>query len=192
MSIGVGLTNSVVFLARNTNENNNAIGVTTSAVYALSKFFRLSADYTRYGKINIIPTWYNIRANTVETNLQIIFRSKNSLYFYPQFGLSYNTFSGYFTGKEDYLNLSAIYPQNQNVTSKWLGFNSGVGLEYKISSIMAFASAKMRVGFTKGHSDLNILDVCYTFGLRYNFQVPSISKIFHGGNRYNLDLRKKV
>ena len=192
LGIGVGITNSVVFLARNTNEKNAALGITASVVYGLSKSFRLSFDYTRYGRIDISPTWYDIKANTFEANLQIMFKSKSDFYFYPMFGLSYNEFKGYFTGKNDYLNLNSIYPANANVTSRWLGFNSGVGLEYNFKPVIIFGGAKMRVGVSEGDSGLNIMDVCYTFGIRYNLIVPTLYKLFRGGSRYNLDLRKKV
>lgn len=188
LGIGVGGANSVVFLARNTTERNNALGITTSLVYGSSKTVRLSLDYTHYGSINIAPTWYNVKANTIEANIHVMYRSAAGLYFYPLAGFSYNVFSGYFTGKDDYLNLANLYPSNHEVTTRWLGFNAGVGLEYAIKQFVVCGGFKMRVGVSEGNNGINILDVCYTVGVRYNLIVPSIYNLFKGTKkRYFID-----
>ncbi|MCW3078436.1 MAG: hypothetical protein JWO32_3045 [Bacteroidetes bacterium] len=96
-------------------------------------------------------------------------------------------FSGYFTGRNDFLNLSEKYPVNQNISTNWVGLNVGTGYEYYFKFLSFFVDYKMRVGFSDKHQ-LNIMDVCYTFGLRYNLKVPSIYKIFSGTrSRYLLD-----
>ncbi|MES2678747.1 MAG: hypothetical protein V4635_02630 [Bacteroidota bacterium] len=188
LGIGVGAANSVVFLARNTTERNNALGITTSLVYGSSKLLRVSLEYTHYGSINIAPTWYNVKANTIEANLHVMYRSKGNLYFFPLCGISYNVFKGYFTGKDDYLNLTSLYPRNQIVTTRWLGFNAGVGLEYAIKKFVMCGGFKMRVGVSEGKNGINILDVCYTAGVRYNLVVPSLYNLFRGTkNRYFID-----
>ena len=131
LGIGLGVSRSVVYLARNVKPDNDATGLHTSLVYGGSKLLRLSLEYTRYKTINIAPTWYNIKANTIELNCHFLarFRSKNA-YFYPLFGVSYNTFSGTYTGINDYLNLGSLYEKNQKVVTKWLGLNIGTGYEY--------------------------------------------------------------
>jgi len=188
LGIGVGMANSVVFLTRNTSEKNNALGLVTALTYGISKLYRVDVSYTYYNSIDIVPTWFRIKANTIEANLHVMFKSKGSLYFYPLFGLSYNVFRGYFTGKDDYLNLASIYQKNQNVTSRWLGVNTGIGMEYVVKPIVFFAGFKMRVGIPERGRGLDILDVCYTFGIRYNFVVPSIYSLFQGTRkRYFLE-----
>lgn len=188
LGIGLGITNSVVFLARNTSENNDALGFQGSLVYEGSKLFRVTLEYTRYAKIDIVPTWYDVRANTIESNVHILFRSKGNLYFYPLFGLSYNSFKGRFTGLNDYMNLTSVYGgANKDVSTRWLGVNVGIGLEYQVKPFIIFGSFKMRGGFSKGEK-LNIMDVCYSLGVRYNLRVPSLYRLFKGpGNRYSLD-----
>ena len=46
----------------------------------------------------------------------------------------------------------------------------------------------MRVGKSDFQNPLNIMDGCFSFGLRYNLTVPSVYKIFRGTkSRYLLD-----
>lgn len=189
LGFGFGAAKSVLFLARNVKENNDALGYTASMVYGGSKLIRVSLEYTFYRPINIAPTWLDIRANTIEMNTHFIAHFKDTkAYFYPLFGISYNVFSGYFTGKNDFLNLSSVYQINQRVSTRWLGFNAGVGYEYFYKRFSLFLDFKMRVGMADGNSQLNIMDVCYGGGLRFNLRVPSIYRIFSGTrSRYLLN-----
>jgi hypothetical protein len=178
LAIGLGLTNSVLFLARNTLDNNNAIGYTGSLVYGGNKPFRASLEYTRYASINIEPTWYNIKASTLELNGHAVYRSKEKIGFYLIAGFSYNTFSGRFTGVNDYLNLAALYEKNQQVNTRWIGINTGVGMEYRIKRFIVSGSFKMRLGNSEGYNQFNIQDVVYAVGLHYVLSAPSLHKIF--------------
>lgn len=186
LGIGIGATNSVVFLARNTSENNDALGLHTSLVYEGSRLFRVTVEYTRYSKIDIAPTWYGVKANTIESNVHILYHSKGNLYFYPLVGLSYNSFKGRFTGLNDYMNLRAVYGTGE-VATHWFGLNTGVGLEYLVKPFVIYGTFKMRTGFSEVEK-LNILDVCYSIGVRYNLRVPTLYKLVKGpGQRYSLD-----
>jgi len=191
LGIGVGVTRSVVYLARNVKPNNDGTGLNTSLVYGGSRLFRASLEYTRYKKLDIAPTWYDIKANTIELNAHILarFRGKNA-YFYPLFGLSYNTFSGTYTGINDYLNLDKLYKKDQKVVTRWLGVNIGTGYEIYFKPGSFFLDYKMRVGMTEGYNQLNIQDVCITAGLRFNSKMPSFYSLFiYRGtrSRYLLD-----
>jgi hypothetical protein len=192
LGFGFGAAKSVLFLARNVKENNDALGFTASLVYGGSKLLRSSLEYTFYRPIDIQPTWYDIKASTIEYNMHFIARFKESkAYFYPLFGFSYNVFSGYFTGKNDFLNLASMYQKNQYVSTKWLGFNAGVGYEQFFKRFSFFIDFKMRVGLAQGNRQLNINDVCYGAGLRFNLRVPSIYQLFRGTrSRYLLDTEK--
>jgi hypothetical protein len=189
LSIGFGAAKSVIFLNRNVKENNDASGIQASLIYGGSNLFRFGLEYTFYRPINIAPTWYDIKAHTIEGNLHVIARFKNTnAFFYPLFGFSYNTFSGYFTGKNDFLNLTDKYKTNQIAVTNWIGFNVGTGYEIFFKKVSLFLDYKMRVGFADGRKQLNIMDVCFSAGLRYNLKVPSIYKLFKGTrNRYFLD-----
>jgi hypothetical protein len=189
--MGAGLTRSVIYLARNVKANNDATGFNTSLVYGGAKLTRASLEYTYYRPIDIAPTWYDIHASTVEFNVHIMarFRTKQA-YFYPLFGLSYNTFSGTFTGINDFLNLSSLYSKNERVVTRWLGVNLGTGYEYYFKPGSFFLDYKMRVGITEGNKQLNIQDVCISAGLRFNLRVPSFYSLFiYKGtrSRYLLD-----
>lgn len=189
LAIGVGMARSVVYLNRNVKENNDANGLNASLIYGLNNLLRLSADYTYYYPINIEPTWFNIKANTFEVNTHIIARFKNTeAFFYPLFGVSYNNFKGYFTGKNDFLNLADKYKINQINRSVWWGLNVGTGYEIFFRRLSLFLDYKMRVGISDDKSKLNIMDVCFGGGLRYNFKAPSLYKLFKGTrNRYLID-----
>lgn len=190
LAFGAGLARSVLFLTRNVKENNNATGYSFYVLYGGAKIVRTSLEYTFYKPINIDPTWYNIRASTIEANAHIIARFKETkAFFYPLFGLSYNQFSGYFTGRNDFMGLAQKYDVNSTVVTKWLGVNVGTGYEQYIGKFSFFIDYKMRIGYNDGNSgQLNIMDICLGLGARFNLRAPSIYKIFSGTrNRYFLD-----
>ncbi|MGZ3919967.1 MAG: hypothetical protein ACXVC7_06740, partial [Bacteroidia bacterium] len=104
LGIGASMTRSVIYLNRNVKEDNDARGYSFSLIYGGSRMLRTSIEYTHFRSINIEPTWYNIKASTIEANIHIIARfKKTNAFFYPLFGISYNMFSGYFTGRNDFL-----------------------------------------------------------------------------------------
>lgn len=187
LTFGASFTRSVLFLARNTRERNDAAGITLNGTYGGNRPFRASLEYTLYRSIDIAPTWYNIRASTLEFNGQAVFRSKSNIGFYLLAGFSYNVFKGYFTGKNDYLNLQTLYGSQQNITTRWLGFNTGVGFEYTVKRVVMFGAYKMRVGRSEGFKDVNVQDVCFSAGVRYVFKVPALRRLLKGPrNRYFL------
>ncbi len=189
LAFGVGAAKSVLFLNRNVKENNDATGLHASLIYGGSNLFRFSLEYTLYRPINIAPTWYDIKANTIEANTHIIARFKNTnAFFYPLFGVSYNSFKGYFTGKNDFLNLADKYKVNQTAVTQWVGLNVGTGYEIFFKKISLFLDYKMRVGLADGKKQLNIMDVCFSSGLRFNLKAPSVYKLFRGTrSRYLLN-----
>lgn len=187
-ALGFGATRSVLYLNRNVKENNDATGLHFSVIYGGSKILRLSTEYSYYFPINIEPTWQNINARTIESNLHIIARfTKTNAFFYPVVGFSYNEFNGFFTGKNDFLNLSDKYAKNTQVKTVWYGLNIGTGYEYYIKKVSLFLDYKMRVGFADA-KQLNIMDVCFSAGARFNLKIPSIYKLFSGPrSRYMLN-----
>lgn len=193
LEISSGLTKSVLFLSRNIKQNNDAVGYNGSIIYGGSKIFRGSLEYTYYKKIDILPTWYNIKAQTIEVNIHALARfEKTKAYFYPLFGVSYNTFSGYFTGLNDFMYLSTKYKINEVAKTNWFGLNVGVGFEQYFKQLSIFGEYKMRIGKSDYQNPINIMDVCFSFGLRYNFKAPSIYKIFSGTkSRYLLEPKAK-
>lgn len=179
MGLGIGVTRSVIFLSRNVKEFNDANGLNLCYVYGGHKLMRFSAEYSQYKSINIEPTWYDIKARTYEVNVQFLahFRSDKAL-IYPITGISVNEFTGFFTGKDDFQNLRDKYPINSVVKSYWIGANFGVGYEYKFGPIKAYLTYKMRVGAQDINEKLNIMDVCYHLGLRYDFQTLKYKYVF--------------
>lgn len=186
--IGGGIMGSVLYLSRNIKEDNDALGYTINANYGGHKLLRFSVQYTKYFPINIEPTWYTIKANTIEANVEILARFKNNKTFlYPYGGISYNTFRGYFTGADDFLNLREKYEPNSYVSSYWLGLNVGTGMEHAIGRfIVLFVDYRMRVGKTEERAGFNIMDVCYSGGIRLKLWVPSLHKLYRGvGDKYH-------
>ncbi len=179
MGLGIGLTRSVIFLSRNVKEFNDANGLNLCYVYGGHKLARFTVEYSQYKSINIEPTWYDIKARTYEANVQFLahFRSDKAL-IYPITGISVNEFKGFFTGKDDFQNLRDKYQINSMVKSYWIGANFGVGYEYKFGPIKAYLVYKMRVGAQDVNEKLNIMDVCYHLGLRYDFQALKYKYVF--------------
>lgn len=189
--IGAGVTRSVVYLNRNVKANNEATGFHGAIVYGGARLVRVGVEYTYYRPLKIEPTWYDVNAHTVEANMHLIARFKDSkAYFYPVFGFSYNIFSGYFTGENDHLNLRSMYRKNSYVTSAWGGVNAGLGYEYFLRPASIYIDYKMRVGISEGTEQLNIMDVCISAGVRFNVKTRSIYRLFRGTrSRYMLDTR---
>jgi hypothetical protein len=175
LSLKAGANISVIYLARNTKEKNNEPGFCAGITYEVNDFIRVSSLITSFRPINIKPTWLNVKANTYELNMEILakFPNKKTL-LYPFVGLSYNTFSGYFTGELDYLNLREYYPINSTIKNKWLGLNLGTGLEHNFGIIGLFLDYRMRVG--KQDNVFNIMDVCYTGGVKVRFPYGKLAK----------------
>lgn len=171
LGFGLGLTRSVVFLSRNIKEFNDATGFNVGLVYGGNKIARVGLEYHQYNTLNIDPTWYDVHAKTYEANVQFLarFRDEKAL-IYPMIGASVNEFKAYFTGLQDFQNLRDKYGINTQVHSYWIGVNFGLGYEHKIGPLKAFLLYKMRVGAQDVASKLNIMDVCYSLGLRYDIK----------------------
>jgi hypothetical protein len=194
LSVGTGFTRSVLFLSRNVKENNDVTGNSFYVSYGGARLIRVSAECTFYRPIDIAPTWYNIKASSLEANVHFMARFQNSkAYFYPLLGLSYNHFQGFFTGRNDFMALSDRYAVNSTITTNWLGLNIGTGYEHYFGPFSVFADYKMRVGANDGKDhQINIMDVCFGLGARYNIRVPSVYKLFSGTkSRYFLDTDKE-
>ncbi|MES2762100.1 MAG: hypothetical protein V4677_07835 [Bacteroidota bacterium] len=174
-SLKAGANISVIYLSRNIKDNNNAPGYCGGFVYELNDFVRVSGLYTHFMPINIEPTWLNVKANTYEANMEILakFPNKKTL-LYPFVGLSYNTYQGFFTGESDYLGLREYYKVNSTVNNNWLGLNLGTGIEHNFGILGIFVDYRMRVG--KQEKAFNIMDVCYTGGLKVRFPYGKLAK----------------
>lgn len=181
--LGVGAVGSVLYLSRNVKEDNDALGYAFNGIYSNKSTVRVSAQYTKYVPIDIDPTWYDVKANTVETNVELIVLFKNNkTVLYPLVGVSYNTFKGYFTGMSDFLNLRELYKPNTTVTNKWFGVNAGTGVEHAFGHLVIFVDYKMRVGQADkrtGNKGINVMDVCYSGGIRVRFHAPSVHLKLH-------------
>lgn len=184
-SVKAGANISVIYLARNVKDKNNEPGYCGGVTYEMNDFIRISTLYTHFQPINIEPTWLNIKANTYEMNLEILARFPNKkTLLYPFVGLSYNTYNGFFTGEADYLNLKEYYKVNSTIKNKWLGVNIGTGFEHNFGIIGLFLDYRMRVG--KQEKGINIMDVCYTFGLKVRFPYGKLAKrMAHSNDRFN-------
>ncbi len=183
LQLGVGVGGSVLYLSRNIKEDNDALGYTFNIIYGGHKAYRLSAQYTTYVPIDIAPTWYNVKANTIEANIEAIVLFKNNVtILYPMTGLSYNTFKGYFTGVDDFLNLRERYKANSIVVNSWVGLNVGTGIEHAFGPLVLFGDYKMRVGKMAETGGINIMDVCYSAGIRLKISVPTLNKLYRGAN----------
>jgi hypothetical protein len=184
LSMKVGANNSVIFLARNTKDNNNVLGYCAGLTYDVNNFVRVSSLYTHFKPINIEPTWFNIKANTFEVNLEVMAKfPNNKTLLYPFAGLSYNTFKGFFTGQLDYLNLKEYYKVNSEIKNNWLGLNLGTGIEHQFDLIGVFIDYRMRVG--KQDKVINIMDVCYTGGIKIKFPYGKLVKtLTHINDRF--------
>lgn len=190
-SAKAGANISVVYLARNVKDNNNAPGFCGGINYEINNFLRVATLYSYFRPINIEPTWLNVRASSYEMNVEMVahFPNKKTL-LYPFVGVSYNTYDGFFTGQLDYLNLKEYYSANSMVRNRWFGLNFGTGIEHNFGLVGIFVDYRMRVGKQEDGIGVNIMDVCYTGGLKVRFPygkgARKFSKIFRTHDRFNL------
>jgi len=184
-SIKAGANIGVLYLSRNTKDRNNEPGYSGGITRDVNDFVRVSGLYTYFKPFDILPTWEHVKGNTYEINLEIIARFPNKkTLLYPFVGLSYNTFSGFFTGKNDYLNLRNYYTINSTINNNWLGINLGSGLEHSFGILGLYIDYRMRIG--KEEKAFNIMDVCYTTGIKVRFPYGKLAKKYSGINdRYN-------
>lgn len=193
-SAKAGANISVVYLARNIKDNNNAPGYCGGLNYEVNNFIRVSTLYSYFRPINIEPTWLNVRASTTEMNLEMVahFPNKKTL-LYPFLGLSYNTYDGFFTGQLDYLNLKEYYAVNTVVRNRWFGLNLGTGIEHNFGILGMFLDYRMRVGKQEDAAGVNIMDVCYTAGLKVRFPygkgAKKFAQKFRTNDRFNIQTR---
>ncbi len=176
-SIKAGANISVIYLARNTKDNNNEPGYSGGLNFDINNFVRVSTLFTHFRPIDIDPTWRNIKANSGEVNLEIIakFPNKKTM-LYPFVGLSYNSYKGYFTGEQDYLNLKEYYAVNTVIKNNWVGLNLGTGIEHNFGVLGIYLDYRMRVG--KQEKAFNIMDVCYTGGIKVRLPYGKVAKRF--------------
>lgn len=183
-SIKAGANLSVIYLARNIKDNNNEPGYSAGLTYEVNNFVRISGLYSYFQPIDIEPTWYNVRANNLEANLEIIakFPNKKTL-LYPFAGFSYNSYKGFFTGRSDYLNLKEKYGDNVTIKNHWLGFNMGTGIEHNFGILGLYLDYRMRIG--RQEKAFNIMDVSYTAGLKVRFPYGKLAKsLSHMNDRF--------
>lgn len=180
-SLKTGANLSVIYLARNIKEKNNEPGFCGGLTYEASDFIRISTLYTRFQPTNIKPTWLDVRASSYEINLEVMakFPNKKTL-LYPFVGVSYNTYRGFFTGQSDYLGLREYYKVNSTVKNQWFGLNLGTGLEHNFGILGVFLDYRMRVG--REETAINIMDVCYTAGLKITFPYGKLAKTLANPN----------
>lgn len=188
IGFGLGIARSTLYLARNINSSNDALGFNSNITWDKGNYFRGNIEYSFYQSINIKPTWYNVSAHTIELNANIIAKSRDKgFYFYPISGISFNVFKGYFTGVNDYLNLNSIYQRYSTVTTLWWGLNAGVGVDFNFKRGCVYSSYRMRLGKVEGFNQFNIMDVFVNLGLRYYVSASKLGKIFRGTrSRYTL------
>lgn len=180
-SLRVGGNISVIYLARNIKEKSNEPGFCGGFIYEINNFVRVSGLYTRFQPTNIKPTWIDVKANTTEANLEILARFPNKkTLLYPFVGLSYNTYTGFFTGESDYLGLREFYPVNSTVKNQWLGLNLGTGIEHNFGILGLFLDYRMRIG--RQEKAINIMDVCYTGGIKVRFPYGRLAKTLASPN----------
>ena len=95
-----------------------------------------------------------------------------------------DNFNGFFTGQYDYLNLKDYYGSNTTVKDNWLGVNLGTGIEHNFGIVGLFIDYRMRVG--RAEKAINIMDVCYTAGLKVRFPYGKLAKtLAHPDDRFH-------
>jgi hypothetical protein len=169
IQIGVGsfLTSSNFF--RNDQQSTLCPALSTRLYYQPNGFIRFVVDYSIVEKINIIPTWMNVKNSFLDINAHFLmhFNNTNRGLIYFILGATSQSWKGYYTGIDDinYAKDEKIQP-NTNYKAIYYGANIGVGFEFKIlPRFDAYGEVRFRIMDTDVAFGLS--DVCFGVGLKY-------------------------
>ncbi|MBK9284246.1 MAG: hypothetical protein IPM51_07970 [Sphingobacteriaceae bacterium] len=190
LSIAASFVRSEIFLEQKIKEDSKPPGVSLRLAYSGKKITRLEIEYVHFFPRIIEPKWYAMNLNSLEANCHFTTRFNNTnAMFYPLIGISYYSFSGYFSGKNDSKNVARLYMPGTTILLNMLALNIGTGYEHRIKKIGLFAEYKLRfAGDNWGIKNFGIKDVCIAGGIKYYMHVKSLGTIFKGTrNRYFLN-----
>lgn len=183
-----GLSKSVVFLTRNINEFNDAYGLYLQLSFNRpKKLIRNEISFTNYSKIQIEPTWKDVKSWTFEHNVNFMARFvKTEAFLFPTVGWCLSRYEGFFTGISDVQGLRAKFQPYTIVRQYWFGLNFGVGAEKVFYPFSIGMYYKMRISNGDLVDKLSIVDVCYHFFAKYYFKRIISKKYLGPRGRYIL------
>ncbi len=166
---GINYTNMYLLRYTKTGTNTGGYGLSLS----LSKpngSLRITTQFVRLNFFNIKPTWVDMRAYSIESNLELLARLENQkTIIYPFAGISYQSISGRFTGINDYSGLRNFFQPNSIVKTQGPALNIGLGVERSIKKLKLCAHYRMHIG--KSESKIMLTDVCVDLGIKYSLDL---------------------
>lgn len=186
--IGAGVSKSVVFLTRNIKEFNDAYGIYLQFSFnSINKLLRNEISFSNYNKIQIEPTWKNVKSWIFEHNINFMARFiKTDAMLFPTLGWCVSHYEGFFTGISDVQGLRARFNPNTLVSQYWFGLTFGVGAEKVFYPFSVGMYYKMRISNGDLIDKLSIVDVCYHFFIKYYFKRFFSKKYLGPRGRYIL------
>ncbi|MBN8702956.1 MAG: hypothetical protein J0M08_07820 [Bacteroidetes bacterium] len=170
LSISAGLNFSTIntdkdFVSKPRIGNNIRLGV------YLKRNILLSAEYTHFAKHDISIFEKKVQSQSLEINAN--FRSNlvgysTAFYFITGVAMQNRIFNKV---TYDAFNYGLLESSNVVQRDNWYGINLGFGLSQKIKFIDVFADLKYRISKRISSVPVNIIDIGYQIGLRYNFML---------------------
>lgn len=165
-----GTTFSVLDIEREGSDKpRNCFNV--RACLLLNNKFRVLAE-TAWHRYDLSPTWTNIQWNNFEIDFHYIGHfEESSTGIYLLTGIGVQNWSGLFTGVNDYNRVGETVEPNTRHGYTWGTLNAGCGVEKDFDKIGIFGEFKLRGRKKNFFTPVNIIDVVYTVGVRYNFNL---------------------
>ena len=172
--IGINYTNTYLLRFTKFGTNTGGYGLSFS-IGKPNNSLRLTTQFVRLNTFSITPAWENVKAYSIESNIELLAHLENSkTVIYPFAGISYQHISGKFTGIQDYSGLRYNYITNSRVITLGPAINLGVGIEQPFKKIKLCAHYRMHVG--RSENRIMITDICVDAGVKYNLDIQSEHK----------------
>ena len=175
--IGGGLSFSTININKDM-EGHARCGLNLKAGMKFSPVCRITSEFTNQFSYNIEPSWKHINSQSYELNANFLANLEGAdASFYTITGISYQRWSGDFTGINHFYHLIDLGTTPKTYSYSWGSFIAGCGFEKKLNEFSLFGEFKYRISKKQVNVPLNIIDAGYTIGLKYIFDyAPDRSK----------------
>ena len=174
--IGAGASLSTINMNREP-EGHARRGMNFKAGIKFSPVFRITSEYTNQFAYSIEPAWKLIHSQSYELSANLLANLVDAnASFYTITGLSFQHWRGHFTGVDHYFQLVDLGRTPKDFSTNWGSVIVGCGFEKIIDRFSFFAEFKYRISKKQENVPLNIIDACYTTGLKYSFNNSHSSK----------------
>lgn len=156
-------------------------------------FTHLVLEYNSLFAFDLNETWVGVKARDYDANVFFGRVTPNAPSSFHAFtGLSVKTWEGTYTGVGENRITSFFVPVDGSASLVRFCANFGIALEKRINDLSLFGDFRFRISPVKENVRVEIMDIMYSAGLKYNLLFRKDDKHRKArfrmpGNKYNLD-----